>query len=305
MRRTWIGLAVVAVGSLAILWLTPIPLGVPSEWEWRRIPVSTREWSVLLLSAISALAVGGIYVGLAAIGAHRIDRTSTLQTAVWLSGLCAAGFGWLWVVQDSPARTEHTTAKWFWVLYYPGTEGYYDEARHRMNDVPSYLADYQRRMADGDYLHFGTHPPGLILFHRALINLCEASPGLRDFLVQTQSTAFRDAADATEQAEKNGLRPVTPTDRAAVWLAALITQAVAVATIVPLYLLVRRTQSKVTSWWTAALWPLVPSLAIFLPKSDALFPFLGVLFTWLWLEGFRRGSLRTCRWPDACFGCRC
>ena len=115
---------------------------------------------------------------------HRPDEHAPNRGVAF--GLCAAGFGWLWVVQDSPARTEHTTAKWFWVLYYPGTEGYYDEARHRMNDVPSYLADYQRRMADGDYLHFGTHPPGLILFHRALINLCEASPGLRDFLVQTR-----------------------------------------------------------------------------------------------------------------------
>ena len=41
-RQTGIGLAVVAAGSLAILWITGIPLGVPGEWVWSRIPRCAR-----------------------------------------------------------------------------------------------------------------------------------------------------------------------------------------------------------------------------------------------------------------------
>jgi len=44
----------------------------------------------------------------------------------------------------------------------------------------------------------------------------------------------------------------------------------------------------------AALWPLVPSLAVFLPKSDAIFPCLGTAFLALWLYGRDRRSPLMC-----------
>ena len=163
-----------------------------------------------------------------------------------------------------------------------------------MRDVSAYLAAYEKQMARGDYLHLGTHPPGLILFHRACVNLCTAFPALGDLLQQTEPLSFRDVMDVTATTEHGGRHPITPTDTAAIWLAALLTQALAVATLIPLFLLVNRTDSLTTSWWTAALWPLVPALAIFLPKSDALLPFFGLLYLWLWLEGFRRGNLALC-----------
>ena len=115
---------------------------------------------------------------------------------------------------------------------------------------------------------------------------------MRDLLHANRAglVSRRDGRDRTDRTRGPATRSRRPT-RAALWLAALITQALAAATVVPLYLLVRRTHSPTTSWWTAALWPLVPALAIFLPKSDALLPFFGALFLWLWLEGFRRGRL--------------
>jgi hypothetical protein len=192
-------------------------------------------------------------------------------------------------------------AKSGWVLYYPAHEGYFDQARYVMRDVPSYLATYEKRMSQGDFLHLGTHPPGLMLFHRACINLCTASPALCDLLLRTQPASFRAALDVTERTERAGPRPITPPDRAALWLAALITQAVAAAAVVPIYRFVRRTNLRTISWWTASLWPLVPALAIFLPKSDALLPFFGTIFLWLWLEGFRCGSLAICALAGASF----
>ena len=112
---------------------------------------------------------------------HTVHRALTLTIGqharrARLALLCAAGFAWLWSVQESPARREFQMAKSAWVLYYPGPEGYFEQARDVMRDVPSYLSTYEVRMAAGDVLHLGTHPPGLMLFHRACLELCAASP---------------------------------------------------------------------------------------------------------------------------------
>lgn len=299
-RRIGIGLALLTSALLAFLWLTDVPLGVPGEWVWHRILLEPGETTTLVLGCLSATIVGGALVAFVAIGSRRLPAATRLETAAWLVGLWAAGFTWLWAVQESPARVEDTMAKSAWVLYFQGTDGYFDEARYRMKDVASYLAAYEARMAQRDVLHFGTHPPGLILFHRGCIDACRASAALRGILLHTQPDSFRAALDEIARNEK-GPRAIDDADRAALWLAACITQALAAATVVPIFLLVRRFHSRADAWWCASLWPFIPAVAIFLPKSDAMFPFFGATFLWLWLVGFRRGVLGLCALAGALF----
>ncbi|MGH7199402.1 MAG: hypothetical protein ACREJB_02285, partial [Planctomycetaceae bacterium] len=52
-----------------------------------------------------------------------------------------------------------------------------------------------------------------------------------------------------------------------------------------------RTASRAASFMAVSFWPLLPALGVFLPKSDALYPFLGVLFLWLALSAVERRSL--------------
>ncbi len=293
-RQTGIGLALATAGSLALFWLTNLPLGVSGEWVWSRIPVAPREAIVLALGCVVALVFGGVYLGIILLAARRIETASRRETGVWLAALVAGGFAWLWAVQESPARVENALGKSGWVLYWPAHEGYFDQARNAMKDTGSYLATYEQRMAQGDVLHLGTHPPGLMLFHGACLEVCGSFAGLRGVILRTQPASFREALDAADEIQRKSGRPITPADRAALWLACLITQVVAAGTVVPIFLLVRRTGSRSAGWWAAALWPMVPSLAIFLPKSDALFPFFGAMFLWTWLEGFRRGSPAMC-----------
>jgi hypothetical protein len=300
-RRTAIGFTLVAAGSLAVLWLTPIPLGIPGEWVWDRIPFASNEWPAVALGWFAAALVGGLYIAFAVLGAARLESASRGQTAAWLAGLTLGGFAWLWSVQESPARVEYAMTKTAWALYFRGTEGYFDQARYEMRDVRTYLADYERLMAQGDVLHLGTHPPGLILFHRACLEVCADLPPLREFLLSTQPASFRRALDETEELNRGTPRAITPDDRAALWLAALVTQILAAAALMPIYLLVRRDHPRSVAWLSTAIWPLVPALAVFLPKSDAIFPFLGALFLWLWLEGFRRGRLSLCLLAGAIF----
>src|SRR5580692_2275749 len=198
-RRAAIGFTLVAAGSLAVLWLSNLPLGVPGEWEWDRIPIARGEWLAVVLGWLAAGLVGALYFVFALVVASRVEGAPRWQVAGWLAGLTLGGFAWLWVVQESPADPAYRMAKTGWVLYFRGTEGYFDQARYVMRDVPSYLAGYEQVMAQGDVLHLGTHPPGLMLFHRACIKLCESSPLLRDFLVRTQPASFREALDQTEE----------------------------------------------------------------------------------------------------------
>jgi hypothetical protein len=300
-RRTAIGFALVAAGSLAVLWCSSLPLGVPGEWVWDRIPVARGEWLAVLFGWLEAGLVGTIYIALALVGARRLEGASRAAVCGWLAALTAGGFAWLWVVQDSPPDPAYGLAKTGWVLYFRGTEGYFDQARYEMRDVASYLKGYERLMAQGDVLHLGTHPPGLILFHRACLKLCVNLPALRELLLRTQPTSFREALDQTEELNRGSPRALLPSDRAALWLAALITQVMAAGALVPIYLLVRRDDRRSVAWLTAAVWPLVPALAVFLPKSDALLPGLGALFLWLWLEGFRSGRLTLCFLAGAIF----
>ena len=68
-------------------------------------------------------------------------------------------------------------------------------------------------------------------------------------------------------------------------------QAGAALTVVPLFGLLRRGLSRRASWLAAAFWPAVPALAVFIPKSDCLFPLLSTALLWLWLRGLDRQSL--------------
>lgn len=275
-------------GSVALLWMTEIPLGIPGEWTWDRIRIDAAERAEALLGALLAgLALLG-YAAFCWAGTLRSAKAGRAETAAWLAGLAAVGFGWLGIVQASPPAGQRLP-KAASVLYYPGSSGYFYEAR-RIDDVGTFLAGYEDWMARGDVLHIGTHPPGLFLLHRGLIRLCETFPGLTDLLLATQPASVQEAMGLIAQSAGETGVVFGAGDRAALWLAALLTQFAAAATVVPLYLLLRQSRTRSTSWRVVSFWPLVPAVAVFLPKSDALYPFLATLFLWTTLRGWNRAS---------------
>ena len=300
-RRTVLGLFVGAACSVAFLWLTDIPLGIPGEWEWKRIPVEDGQMVAAGLGWVMAGSVAAVYCALAWLGVKRLEVCSRTETAVWLGSLVLAGFFWLGVVQESPPAAKYRLTKTPWVLYDWGASGYFHEARYKMHDVKSFLATYEAKMAEGDYYHVGTHPPGLFLLHRGLIRLCEQFPPLTHVLLQLQPRSVEDGFEVLDSTPRLHPPPLLKSDRAAIWLAAIVTQLVGVATLIPLYLLLRRDYSPQISWMAVTFWPLVPALAIFLPKSDALYPFLGTAFLYVWLTGWRRRSALLCLFSGLLF----
>ena len=281
----WLGTTAVAL----FLWGTSVPLGIPGEWTWTRLIAADAEtldrWLGLIVAAVTA----AVFLGVSWLCARGIESAGRLGIAARLAMLSAAAFAWLWVVQDSPPGTWRMQ-KSVLVLYSPGTSGYFFHDRFRVDDARRFLSDYEDWVRKGDVLHFGTHPPGLFLLHRGVTKLCRASPALTWALLATCPATVRETFELLDQYPMGAPARMTAADRASLWLAALLTQLVGVLTIVPIYLLIRRTAGRRAAWWGATLWPLVPALAIFLPKSDALYPFAGAMFLWCWLEAAARRS---------------
>lgn len=264
-----------------------MPLGIPAEWTWVRLELEPDvPWNLLL--AVPCM-VG--YAGLVWLGWRRCERAGPWEMALLVGGLTVAGFAWLWVIQEA-GPTAQRLSKGPFVLFYPQSSGYFYKVRYEAAGARAFLAGYEQLMAEGDVLHVGTHPPGLFLLFFGLRGLCDASPALTDALLATQPESVRlaDESVVENSAAAHPPRDVRRSDLAVLWLAELLAQVLAVLTVAPLYGLLRRTESRGTAFILAACWPLVPAVAIFLPKSDAAYAGLAVLWMWSWLTAIDRGS---------------
>ena len=168
-------MAVSAAVPLIVVW-GPWPLGVPGEWTWGTIDGS----AVTLVAAILILVVGGaILVGVDR-SADFYERSNKLQKWFCALGLVAIAFAWFSVVREPVdwLKLAAGRSRDPWVLYAPGMSGYFTKAQS-IESRHEFLAGYRAFVAEGDYLHQGTHPPGLALAYWHLGNALEAVPTLR------------------------------------------------------------------------------------------------------------------------------
>ncbi|MBI1348577.1 hypothetical protein GC163_20070 [bacterium] len=287
-RLAWMAAGLVATTlSVYVFWLTELPLGIPGEWTWPRLPRDDISLGNLQLAWIC----GGGYVAFVLFGGRRLARTTIhrAELAGWLCGLMAVAAFWLWQVQDS-APTAGQWAKAPFVLYYPSSSGYFYKARYDGQPVGKFLTEYETLMSERDVLHVGTHPPGLFLVFYGLIDLSDRYPGLLQTLQPTMPETFRDAFAIVRENTSRTIHPTVPADELILWLATASVLICAVGTVLPLYGLLRRTLDRRMAWFGAALWPLVPAVAIFQPKSDVVYPCLATLFVWLSWSAWRQTS---------------
>ncbi|MCY2967715.1 MAG: hypothetical protein NT069_29480 [Planctomycetota bacterium] len=235
------------------------------------------------------------------LGLRRIEGLSARGRCCWLLALAAAGFGWLWIAQQA-APNGHDLAKSGWVLYYPKSSGYFTEARRHHEAFPQFLGNYEQTVAAGDVLHQGTHPPGLIIAFELLLRVVENSPTLRTALAASEPevvrTSFRELQLLSTRGDRGALagEPLSVVDRGTLWLAFLLVHAAAALAVFPIYGLLRRSVSPAAAWLAVAFWPTVPALALFIPKSDALFPLLSCLVLYLWLGAVDRRGIAAAFW---------
>lgn len=273
--------------TIGLLWLSTIPLGIPGEWTWPRLPADAQTSLNLLMAGIGA----AVYFIVVMVGRQKLSHLpSRRQQGIWLALLVIVGAGWLWIVQEtSPVAGQF--AKGPFVLYYPSSSGYFYKARYENPDAGPFLANYEALMEQGDVLHVGTHPPGLFLFFHGLIALQHTAPGLMTVPLTLAPASFREAFAIVQENSGRTNQPATPADLPVLWAAFLLVLLMAALTVVPLYGLLRFSLPPQAAWSLAALWPTFPALAIFIPKSDAAFPFLSTCLVWTVVQSWRRFSV--------------
>ena len=158
-RLLLILIAISCVLQIGVLFNTSIPLGVPGEWTWTRIPSGT----VNSFNVGFSLLILMLYYVFLRWGAYWIERSSIPLKTVLLTLLCLASTTVIWNLKSVPGNI-FGHAGMTWVTYYPRMSGYFTEAISGDETTLEFLSNYEQTAKQGDYLHQGTHPPGLILY---------------------------------------------------------------------------------------------------------------------------------------------
>ncbi|SIN84895.1 Dolichyl-phosphate-mannose-protein mannosyltransferase [Singulisphaera sp. GP187] len=242
------------------------PLGIPGEWEWLRLPHGVApmalQWAIGVSGVLGYALFAGWGMRVLGTTPHRWNEVmavlglvvASLVTQVLVAIAAPEGYG---------------LAKWILALHNPGSNGYYTVAKKQMGDLAPFLADYPNWIQRQDALHVGTHPPGLFLLQRGLLNAMEAQPAVARFVVEHLPQSVSSACLVVEQ-----YAHLTRADRATLALTGALTMLLCSLTVVPLYLLARSSLPANAAWAAATLWPLVPSAILFQPAADTAFPFL-------------------------------
>ena len=286
------------VGVWAFFWWLDVPLGIAGEWKWGRhvVEASSAIWSVLVASGLLIVGLGFAWWG-DLCPAKRLETCSLKQTrnVGWLVGLVVFGFCWLWMI-TALTNPNLGLGRGPLLLNSHGATGYFSQARDNINESAEFLATYEdlvsgRKTGQRDEYHIGTHPPGLTMLYLGLLKITNNRPTLNEFVRSTEPRSVDDAQRMITRTELAHRRRHTTSHAAVLWLASLLTIFVTSLTVVPLYHWLRVTEDRIVAWRVCCFWPLVPAVAIFFPKSDLLFPCIGMAAACCWRVAWNRRSL--------------
>jgi hypothetical protein len=259
----WLGVVFTSLVFCVLLIYDRVPLGIAAEWEWGRLD-ELCDWLAIAIALLTGL-LYGLCIGL---GVWLIRRGGVGARALALALLTAGGL----VLQVSLQQVSpFGLAKWVLVLYQPGSSGYYTAARTEVRSARQFLRDYPELQSRHGPFHLGTHPPGLVLAHYAALRWCESSKSLTNSILSL-----------VPDSERSRLRVLLPgqrvpaADLASIWLVAALSQLLASLAAVPTYGLARRVAGAKAAYAAASLWPLVPAVGLFVPKSDVIYPLFAV-----------------------------
>ena len=234
------------------------PAPYPPEWQWeyRTGPISARPlWA--LLSA-------GVLFSLIALSGRSFARRATRPaTALLLLGGTLAGFSYqLGLLDLEPGRALPTllarTVSRTDTSYH--TAALSEDARDpwAFLDRHADLLPGLRRTAK----HAATHPPGPVLYYRALVALCERAPGLTRFALRTAGLGLDD--------RRVQRPPQTPASMAAAVLGGSLLLLLCAATCWPVAALARAAGDldPLAAARVGILWTLLPGPALMSPQFD-------------------------------------
>ena len=264
-------MALSAAAVVGLVW-SAVPLGVPGEWTWPRFVDGPA------LAAVLVFAVAAVYL----VVADRVAQLTRFAEPALVASAMVFLSAVLFVAE--PAGLLAGGSREPWVVNVPSVSGYFEEALNDPRSTGEWLAGYEAEVNGGDFLHQGTHPPGLILLNRAVLAAVAACPPLQAVSQWLRGEAWDDSfgALATTALRRPADGPSLAVIAAASWWWAKLTQLAAAAVVWPLALMVSAVGDRANGVRVAALWPLVPAATVFLPKSDCLYAVFGLAVAGLW-----------------------
>jgi methylthioxylose transferase len=256
--------AIAAQSDLLPLLRGPAPY--PPEWQWAFAPkpILSRLGPVLFVSALLL----GLLVATASARARRRPRAAR-RLALLLATVLGWGFqmALLHVERDGAVTglAERTMSNIF--------TSYYTAALHpTAEDVPRMLAAYRELLAvyRGMALHAATHPPGPVLYYRALFGLFRSAPESARWVVRQ---AVRAGLDVRTLDTRRGTAVLDPVSNEAALATAVLGAALlallGAATCVPVAALARAVSGdELGAARAGILWTVVPGAALMVPELD-------------------------------------
>ena len=171
------------------------------------------------------------------------------------SGSIYAGLG-----QDVLAVTEESVG------------GYYGLSQEIISPT-AFLAGYPRLLATRQPVgHLNTHPPGNTMYFYLLRRFFEAHPAVARQVTALEPPSIRGPDGAFALVESHHQLVLSFAERAAILVGILLVRLKAAMVVVPLYLLARWGLGKRQAVGVAALGLTIPSVIVFLPGLDAVYP---------------------------------
>lgn len=275
----WAVLIASVLTSAAAVWLllgSAIPLGVEGEWVWNRVtrPPELARYLVPTLAGVA-------YVSFVTGGWVWLQSRSERWVILGLPLLLTVAAGLQATILNLPAPglgLERIPIS----LYSTASSGYFWHAR--LHPAQTFVQDYEDWVSKQDRFHIGTHPPGLFLLNRFVLEALGQRPKAAQFLVRHAPKRMREGLQVLGA-------ELQLHEAAALLAVALLTWGASLATALPVYLLARLGEKPAIAWLAAATWPVVPGPLLFYPVSDCLFPFLAATFVWLSVAAIRYRSL--------------
>ena len=168
--------------------------------------------------------------------------------------------------------------------------GYFAESVG-IEDMPLYLRRYKERISrltlNERLGHLSDHPVGPVAFHWVVNRAMESSPGLtRGFSPRRQEHAA-----AKWLAEQHAGTRMSDGEFAGIWASAFLLSVAFWLTLIPVYFIARRLHSPEAGLIAMALTALIPSLNLFGPYIDQVFPLLATGAFLCWIIAMDKGSM--------------
>ena len=288
LRRRNVAFFAVAAGltsiACAVLLLHPFPFGVPGEWVWEV------AGDIAWFTAGPFVQVAVVFLVVVGVAAWRIGELRRYTEAALIAGLVA--FVMLMQLMLGIA-SQGGLRESFVALSAPGASNvYYAQAIEirDFGDLRQFLKDYRVIAKQSDAWQLKTHPPGATVFFWAIHRFYQACP---ERLVRAAITVPEAMTPAVEDGSEIALLVNLPErQKAGIWTAVFALWLAAASTIVPVYLWGRALYGKQIALYAAAFTGLIPSLLLFSPLIDQLYPPLAAWICYLsWVALGRRSML--------------